>query len=132
MKRRGFLQTLAALMAGSSALLGVRPAMAGTARRIIVQESALAGFQYYAGPYLWESFAVGKPLDLLREPGNPHDRRAVAVFYDGFKIGYVPRLQNTAVSQMMDRGEQVDANIRALQTGDNQWRRVQLQVWLEA
>jgi len=132
MKRRGFLQALAALVAGSSALPGVRPAMAGTARRVIIQESPLAGFQYYAGPHIWESFAVGNPLDLLREPGNPHDRRAVAVFYDGFKIGYVPRAQNTAISQLMDRGELPDAKISALQMQDNPWRHMQLEIWLEA
>ncbi|GMR21442.1 MAG: HIRAN domain-containing protein [Gammaproteobacteria bacterium] len=132
MKRRGFLQALAALVAGAGASPMAPPAMAGTAKRITIQESSLAGFQYHAGPHIWERFAVGKPLDLLREPGNPYDRRAVAVFYDEFKIGYVPRSQNTAVSQMMDRGEQVNANISVLQTGDNPWRRVQLEVWLEA
>lgn len=42
-------------------------------------------------------------LVLLREPGNPHDRHAVAVYaQDGTKLGYVPRTESPLVAKAID------------------------------
>ena len=35
--------------------------------------------------------AVGKDVDLVPEPENPHDKNAVRVDVDGLQIGYIPR-----------------------------------------
>jgi len=98
--------------------------------RILVQSSPLAGFQYHAGAALWEKLRVGDRLDLIREPHNPHDARAIRVEWQGVKLGYLPRAQNEAVAAAMDRGERVEGRIGALTTHPNPWRRVRIEVFV--
>ncbi len=43
--------------------------------------------------------------ELVREPDNPADRRAVAVYVAGGKLGFVPGSMNTALAASLDRGE---------------------------
>ncbi len=35
--------------------------------------------------------AVGKRVDLVAEPDDPHDKNAVRVDVDGLTVGYIPR-----------------------------------------
>lgn len=129
MLRRAFLKSLALLASGLTANF---PAMASSRQGtwILLQNSPLAGFQYHAGETLWHLLAVGQPLELVREPGNPYDQRAVRVDWQGRKLGYIPRLDNAAVAQMLDRGERLEAHIANLQESHNPWERVQLEVSL--
>jgi hypothetical protein len=46
------------------------------------------------------------------------------------RIGYIPRSENTAISQLMDRGERLSASIAALEQSANPWRRVRVAVEL--
>ncbi|GAB4349407.1 MAG: hypothetical protein Kow006_11050 [Gammaproteobacteria bacterium] len=64
----------------------------------------MAGFQYHDGEAIWEQLRVGQRLHLQREPDNRHDRRAVRIDWQGRKLGYLPRAENAAVSQMLERG----------------------------
>lgn len=98
--------------------------------RILVQSSPLAGFQYHAGAALWDRLQVGDRLDLVREPDNPYDARAVRVEWRGIKLGYLPRAENEAVAAAMDRGERVEGRIGALVTHRNPWRRVRIEVFV--
>lgn len=97
--------------------------------RLLVQSSPLAGFQYHAGAALWERLQVGDRLMLVREPGNPHDARAVRVEWRGVMLGYLPRAENEAVAAAMDRGERVEGRIAALVEHRNPWRRVRIEVF---
>ena len=63
------------------------------ARRFFV-----AGFPYHAGPKLIDRLSVGDLLRLVREHDNPHDTRAVAIYYEDDRIGYVPRSQNHEIA----------------------------------
>src|SRR3546814_16950189 len=94
------------------------------------QDSRLACFQYHAVRTLWAQFWVDSPLQLLREPDNKDDRGAVAVYSAGQRIGYLPRLENAAVSQMLGRGERLIARVVALQESSDPWQRMRLAVWL--
>ena len=97
---------------------------------LLIQASPLAGFQYHQGERLWPQFQPGQPLTLAREPANPHDPRAVRVDWRGHKLGYLPRLENTAVSQMLDRGEPLTARILQLRDARDPWARVRVAVEL--
>jgi hypothetical protein len=127
MKRRSVLGLLVAVITGAAA-----PATAAASKRrdILIQESPLAGFQYHAGETLWAQLRVNAPLQLLREPDNEHDSAAVAVHFAGQRIGYLPRLENTAISQMLDRGERLTTRVVALQESRDPWQRMRLAVWL--
>lgn len=130
MSRRTFLKSLTALI-GGLALPAVAHAATNRENAKTLQHSPLAGFQYHHGEALWPQLAIGQTLQLVREPGNRHDDRAVRVDWQGHKLGYIPRLDNAAVSQLLDRGERLDAIIAGLQNRSNPWGRVMMEVrWL--
>jgi hypothetical protein len=110
--------------------LALQPACAAEAR-IIVQQSPLAGFQYYEGKVLWDNMRVGDPLTLKREPQNPHDANAVRVEWKGQPLGYVPRRDNSDVARQIDRGVPVQARIVRLKEARNPWQRVEFEVFVE-
>jgi len=106
------------------------PAVAAEAR-IIVQESPLAGFQYYEGKALWEMMRVGDALQLVREPRNPHDANAVRIEWRGEMLGYIPRRENADVARQMDLGAPVKARVVRLTEARNPWQRVRFEVFVQ-
>lgn len=132
MNKRNFLRGLLGVV---GAAIGAGLAGASSAqqrRRILIQVSPLAGFQYHAGEELWPQLAVSQPLSLEREPDNPHDADAVRIDWRGHKLGYLPRAENVAVAQMLDRGERLQARIVALREASDPWQRVAIDVFLDA
>jgi hypothetical protein len=95
-------------------------------------ECAVAGFQYHEGETRWGDLRVGQALELVREPGNHHDARAVRVHWHDAILGYVPREGNFAVAQMLDRGERVEGRICLLRESADPWQRVMMQLVLQA
>lgn len=95
-----------------------------------VQSSPLAGFQYYAGEALWDTFAVGDRVELDRDPDNRHDGRAIRVRYRGQMIGFLPRAENDAVAAAMDRGAPLEGRIGALARHRDPWQRVRIEIWM--
>jgi hypothetical protein len=113
-----------------SLLLALSLAVQAQTVKLLVQSSPLAGFQYHAGTAVWDELRVGDELQLVREPQNPHDPRAVRVEWRNVQLGYLPRAENAAVAAAMDRGERVTARIAALVTHPNPWRRVRIEVFV--
>jgi hypothetical protein len=101
------------------------------ALHILLQESPLAGYQYHRASGVWPFLRVGEALKLRREPGNPHDPNAIAVWYKNEHLGYVPRLENRTLAQMLDRGERLEARIVRLLDDENPWRRIRFRVDLK-
>lgn len=128
MSRRIFLRSL---LGAAVSLPLARAAGAARPKTIVIQQSPLAGFQYHAGESLWDRMREGHALTLSREPQNPYDPKAVRVDWDGQKLGYVPRMENTAVAQMLDRGERLTARIVRLQESSDPRERLQFAVGLE-
>ncbi|RMH51559.1 MAG: HIRAN protein [Zetaproteobacteria bacterium] len=104
---------------------------AQTTGGVRIQQSPLAGFQYHDGARCFEHLRIGAPLALVREPDNPFDARAVRVEWRGRKLGYVPRMENTAVAQMLDRGAQLSARIVELRQSRDPWQRIRFEVVLD-
>lgn len=112
-------------------LLAAALAASAQSVKILVQSSPLAGYRYAEAAQVWPELAVGDRLDLVREPGNPHDRNAVRVDWRGRKLGYVPRAENAALAWAMDRGERVSARISRLQAHRNPRLRIEFEVFVE-
>lgn len=128
MDRRGFIK---ALIQGAVCLpLVPVVAIPSPLRRVVIQESPIAGFQYYAGEEAFPELWVNTPLLLERELGNIYDDNAVAVCFKQYKLGFVPRADNTAVAQMLDRGEYLSARVVSLEMTKNPWDRVRFEVVL--
>lgn len=103
---------------------------AGVRAVVVLQDSPLAGFQYHAGRMLWDQLRVGDTLDLVREPDNRFDVRAVRVDWRGQKLGYVPRAENADVARLMDSGQRVAARIVRLTDSRDPWARVRFEIVL--
>ena len=131
MKRRNFIKTLLGLpllIPSKKALTQPNPKHAR--RDVLIQTSSIAGFQYYQGEFFWEQLSVGDELLLIREPDNPYDENAVAIYWEGIKLGYLPRVENIAVARMMDKGQRINALIENKQKSDDPWERMTVEVWL--
>ncbi len=126
MNRRKFF----ARLLSSLGIVAAAPIMADEKRSILIQESPVAGFQFHEGEAIWSSLNAGAKLSLVREPFNPHDENAVAIYFRDEQLGYVPRSENVAVAQMMDRGERLQARIERLSVDEDPWNRIAISVSL--
>jgi len=127
MDRRRFFKSLFCITTLLPVTLAARPNLT-PGPFLSLLNSRVAGFQYHAGENLWQAIAPGDELWLLREPGNPHDRQAVALFREGCKIGYVPRRDNTVIAQLLDRGIPLECRITEKNESPDPWQRIRFSV----
>jgi hypothetical protein len=66
--------------------------------------SGVAGTQFRPGALDSDALAAGGPLELRREPGNPHDANAIAVHAGGTHVGFVPRELAAELAPELDAG----------------------------
>lgn len=64
----------------------------------------IAGFSYWDGVEAFESLKIGTKLTLVREPDNKFDPYAIAIYYDDYKLGFVPRDSNHELSKYLEMG----------------------------
>ena len=126
MKRRTFFRRLF----GSLGATVASPHIGAKDRSVLIQESPIAGFQFHRGDAIWASLDVGEELALVRESSNTHDPNAVALYFHDEKLGYVPRGDNRAIAQMLDRGESLDARISKLLVEEDPWERIRITISL--
>jgi hypothetical protein len=79
------------------------------------------GTKHYDAPTCRDALAPGARLTLRREPSNPYDDRAIEVLTAaGQKLGYVPRVRNRVLAQLLDAGEALDT-VLELSEGQREW-----------
>jgi hypothetical protein len=73
----------------------------------------IAGFAYYDGLDVIDKLKLGTAVTLKAEPDNPHDPNAVAIYYGGVKLGYVPQAKNGCIGALLyfGHGDIVEARI---------------------
>ncbi len=141
MLRRLFLTRLTRALA----LLGAAPALARSTappsskpaptpapEPLHLHDGRIAGSHYYDCDAVLSRMAVSDELQLRRQPGNPHDARAVEVFWREHKLGYLPRRDNAAAASLLDRGHRLQARVIGIDDADHEWEPVRLRVWVEA
>ena len=64
----------------------------------------IAGFTFHEGCMVFSKLKIGTQLRLCREQENKFDPYAVAIYYKGYKLGYIPREMNESIAQFMDLG----------------------------
>jgi hypothetical protein len=99
-------------------------------RQIVIQRSHLTGFRHHAAPTLWQGLPGDGLLTLMREAENPYDPDAVALYWRGCKLGYLPRGENFVVARLLDGRRNLSARIERLQPGAHRNRRVRVAVIL--
>ena len=96
---------------------------------IVLQCSTIRGFAYYRGKRVLSQIQVNDSLMLKRERNNQYDDKAIAVYWQNLKLGYIPRDENAALAQMLDRGQQVITRVSNL-IPDNDWEPMDVEVQL--
>ena len=132
MRSSSFLRSLVELIGIAALPSPARAVATAVPRATVLQHSPVAGFQYHDGETVWPMLRIGDALQLVREPHNPVDTKAVKIEWEGYKLGYVTRVENHAISQLLDRGETVTARIAGLKESHDPWRRVQFEALLVA
>ena len=61
----------------------------------------IAGFTYHDGLDVIDQLKLGTTVTLKSEPDNPFDANAVAIYYEDTMLGYIPRVANYKVSQLL-------------------------------
>lgn len=123
--RRNFLkQLLAAPLLGTPALAAAKQAQYDCA------VFPVAGFLYYDGPALLDTLQPGDALDLVAEPDNPHDPRAIRIEARGHRIGYVPRSENRPLVRLLEQGAELRARVAGVQAHGESWEAVRVGVSL--
>lgn len=102
----------------------------------MLQTSPVAGFQYYDGDKVWAQLQQGAVLQLKAEPSNKYDKDAVEIYWqtgDGqnYKLGYLPRKQNYAVSQLLQTQRPLLAEVSQLNNSNDFWKRIEVAVYLQ-
>ncbi|HQF48357.1 DNA-binding protein [Flavobacterium alvei] len=64
----------------------------------------IAGFTYYEGVLAFNELKIGVQLQLKLEEENKYDARAVAIYYNEFKLGFVPRSENRIIYKLLKVG----------------------------
>ena len=93
----------------------------------------IAGFTYWDGCRAFSELKVGKPLKLVREEGNKFDPYAVAIYYEGYKLGFVPSGDNELICQFLDLGytEIFDARVQRISPEAHPEKQVGVAVFLK-
>lgn len=113
--RRTFLG--GAMGAVAAAALPVA-ARAGEGRRVRLLTTYVAGVGRHAPAALAARLGAGEAVALRREPESRYDARAVSVWtLAGDKLGYVPRIDNQALANLMDAGLAPQARILFVSAG---------------
>jgi len=92
----------------------------------VFADTFVAGFRFHDGLDILPSLEPGDSLDLIAEPGNPHDDWAVRVEHRKSRIGYVPRAINQAVSLLLQTAGQVHAHIVSVNPEAAPWECVRI------
>ena len=93
----------------------------------------IAGFTFWDGCMAFSQLKVGKPLKLVREEDNKFDPCAVAIYYEGYKLGFVPRGDNQLICQFLDLGytEIFDVRVQRISPEAHPEKQVSVVVFLK-
>jgi len=73
---------------------------------------SISGVKYHCDKAQLSLLRPGHSIQLIREPENKFDPHAIALSYDGKKIGYIPAKLSIHFSPMLDSGQQFTGAIR--------------------
>ena len=73
-------------------------------KKVHLDNFHIAGFGYWEGCEAFEHLKIGTCFQLVREENNQFDPYAVAIYYEEFKLGFIPRSNNHDISKYLDMG----------------------------
>ncbi len=93
---------------------------------------SIAGFTYYDGAICFKKLKIGKKLRLALDTENKFDPRAVAIYYKGYKLGFVPRSENRIFYKLLTvgLGESLEIRIQSLSPDEHPENQIGVVVYL--
>lgn len=85
------------------------------------QTTVIVGSQYRDGALaIVATLSGGEAVELRREPDNPHDPGAIAVYLGAVHLGYIPKHATRDIGNVLAAGGKVKAVVRdgPLMNGD--------------
>lgn len=99
--------------------------------KVQLQTSAVAGYQYYQGEDVWNKLKVADELTLIPEPDNKYDDKAIQIYWQEYKLGYLPRDENYTINKLLKNNNQLTVKISKLQKAPNPWSKIEITIFLE-
>jgi hypothetical protein len=95
-----------------------------------IYHSYVRGLVHSPGKSIIHLMKQNEPLKMVREPQNPYDEMAIALYYQSTKIGYVAAEDNYLLSQMLDIGHgHFTAEISAVHMDAPYWEKVSYSIF---
>lgn len=79
---------------------------------------------------LINELSVGGELDLIREPRNAHDPKAVAVHWGETKLGFLAMQDNLVLSNLIDANVKLYAEVHQINSENRPWEILEIAVYL--
>lgn len=97
-----------------------------------LMDFCVAGMRYWDGALVLNKLEVGDTVAMVAEPDNPYDSRAVALVWNGAKLGYIPRERNGLVAQLLAFGHSdvLECRILSVQKDAETWEQVHVGVFI--
>ena len=90
----------------------------------------IAGIQYYAASEIMAQLKEGLIADLVREPDNTYDYKAVAIYALGRKLGYLQRRHNLVLCNILDAGLPIYAEISRVNPEAVSYEQIRIRLYL--
>jgi hypothetical protein len=97
---------------------------------ILVLQCIVAGTSHQALDSVESSLRGAVKLEVVREANNQFDPFAVALHFQGVKIGYVPRDKNEVIARLLDAGKTFFAVIQASDR-EGKWLKLDVRVFIQ-
>ena len=88
----------------------------------------VAGLQY--GEMAEHTFSINEELKAVREPDNPYDPYAVALYKENRRVGYIPRTNSRIVASLLDSEHDLRVRVRHFESKKEAWERLWVSIWL--
>ena len=118
MKRSEFLQSL-----GLGATGLILPKSLLSKSMIKIYDNYVRGLHHYDFDKVKNQLNIGDNLILKRDSENIHDSFAVEVYYQEYKLGYLPAYENISIANMLDAKVELPAKISFLKEEKDPYKR---------
>ncbi len=126
MNRSEFLKTLGLGVGGI-----VLPPTLFEQKAIKIYDNYIMGMNYYDYKKIKKALQIASPLQLKREATNLHDSFAIEVYYQEHKIGYIKAYENIVLSNMIDAGAKIKAEVSSHDPSKSYHDRLSVAVYSE-
>jgi len=124
MKRIDFIRSLAVSLTGMTLFPGMISSVGEQKKPVLLEHFYITGYYYYDGEKVEHQLKVNNKLRIKREKDNPHDSKAISLWYNGHKLGFVPRYKNSTLAKLLDQKIEMKAVINQIYPDASPWKRI--------